>query len=164
MFFLHLLALIAMPWLYSGELTSIAELDSLNNVTARFVYGTKSNIPDYIVKGDTAYKVVSDHLGSVREVINLTNGTLVKRIEYDEYGNILSQTGNIEIPFGYAGGLYDEQTKLVRFGARDYDALTGRWTTKACPPSFWRNPIGFGGGVSNLYEYVVNDPINLMWQ
>ena len=55
-------------------------------------------------------------------------------------------------PFGFAGGLYDAETKLVRFGARDYDASTGRWTD--------RDPLLFGGGVSNLYEYCVNDPIN----
>jgi len=32
-------------------------------------------------------------------------------------------------PLGFAGGLYDNQTKLVRFGARDYDSYSGRWTT-----------------------------------
>jgi len=40
----------------------------------------------------------------------------------------------------------------VRFGARDYDPEIGRWTTK--------DPIGFGGGQSNFYEYCLNDPIN----
>ncbi|MFC2136429.1 RHS repeat-associated core domain-containing protein [Bacteroidota bacterium] len=40
------------------------------------------------------------------------------------------------------------------FGARDYDAVTGRWTSK--------DPIGFGGGVSNLYEYCLNDPVNYL--
>ncbi len=55
-------------------------------------------------------------------------------------------------PFGFAGGLYDSDTKLVRFGARDYDAVTGRWTN--------RDPLLFGGGVSNLHEYSVDDPIN----
>jgi hypothetical protein len=30
---------------------------------------------------------------------------------------------------GYAGGLYDPTTGLVRFGARDYDSHSGRWTT-----------------------------------
>jgi len=56
-------------------------------------------------------------------------------------------------PFGFAGGLYDPQTGLVRFGVRDYDPETGRWTAK--------DPIGFDGGDTNLYGYVVNDPVNL---
>jgi RHS repeat-associated protein len=46
-------------------------------------------------------------------------------------------------PFGFAGGLYDRDTGLVRFGARDYDAETGRWTA--------RDPILFAGGQGNLY-------------
>ena len=52
----------------------------------------------------------------------------------------------------FAGGLYDQHTKLTRFGARDYDAFTGRWTSK--------DPIGFAGGDVNLYGYVLNDPVN----
>jgi len=59
---------------------------------------------------------------------------------------------SLKVPFGFAGGLYDEDTKLVRFGYRDYDAFTGKWTAK--------DPIGFGGGDSNLYGYVWSDPIN----
>ena len=30
------------------------------------------------------------------------------------------------LPFGFAGGLYDADTKLTRFGYRDYDAYTGK--------------------------------------
>jgi uncharacterized protein RhaS with RHS repeats len=41
---------------------------------------------------------------------------------------------------------------LTRFGARDYDPETGRWTA--------RDPILFAGGDTNLYGYVLNDPIN----
>jgi RHS repeat-associated protein len=51
----------------------------------------------------------------------------------------------------FAGGLYDPDTGLVLFGARDYDAQTGRWTAK--------DPILFGGGQENLYAYVGNDPV-----
>jgi len=40
----------------------------------------------------------------------------------------------------------------VRFGARDYDPETGRWTAK--------DPIGFAGGSALLYEYCANDSIN----
>ena len=39
-----------------------------------------------------------------------------------------------------------------RFGARDYDPMTGRWTNK--------DPIRWGGGQANLYVYVGNDPVN----
>jgi RHS repeat-associated protein len=56
-------------------------------------------------------------------------------------------------PFGFAGGIYDPDTALVRFGARDYSAEVGRWLAK--------DPIGFGGGDSNLYGYVLGDPVNL---
>lgn len=55
-------------------------------------------------------------------------------------------------PFGFAGGIYDQQTKLTRFGARDYDAETGRWTAK--------DPIRFDGGDTNLMAYVGNNPVN----
>jgi len=55
-------------------------------------------------------------------------------------------------PFGFAGGLYDQHTGLTRFGARDYNPLTGRWTVK--------DPIGINGGDTNFYEYVAGDPIN----
>ena len=50
--------------------------------------------------------------------------------------------------------MYDTDTRLVRFGARDYDAEVGRWTTK--------DPIGFAGGDTNLYGYVFSDPINFI--
>ena len=73
-------------------------------------------------------------------------------MDYDEFGNVISNSNPDFQPFGYAGGLYDTQTTLVRFGARDYDASVGRWINK--------DPIGFAGGFSNLYEYVNNDPIN----
>ena len=144
--------LIVKKWLYQDQLNPVAELDSNNNVIMRFVYGTKINVPDYIVKGDSTYKVITDHLGSVRLVVNSVTGNVVQQIEYDEYGVVLSQTGSFDQPFAFAGGLYDEKTQLVRFGARDYDASIGRWTAK--------DQILFGGGVSNLFEYCVNDPVN----
>ncbi len=57
------------------------------------------------------------------------------------------------IPFGFAGGLYDPDTGLIRFGYRDYDPDTGRWTAK--------EPIFFAGGDTNLYGYVLGDPVGL---
>jgi RHS repeat-associated protein len=73
-------------------------------------------------------------------------------MEYDEFGKVILDTNPGFQPFGFAGGLYDSQTGLVRFGVRDYDSKTGRWTRK--------DPIGFLGGDTDLYCYVGNDPVN----
>jgi RHS repeat-associated protein len=84
-------------------------------------------------------------------LIDVATGAIAGTMNHDEYGRVTQDTLSSQIPFGYAGGHYDSQTGLVRFGVRDYDAETGRWTTK--------DPIGFGGG-HNLYGYVHADPIN----
>lgn len=99
-------------------------------------------------------KVISDHSGSPRLVINTADGSVVQRLDYDEFGRVIQDTNPGFQPFGFAGGLYDSDTGLVRFGARDYSAEAGRWTTK--------DPISFAGGNANLYGYVLNDPINLI--
>jgi len=59
---------------------------------------------------------------------------------------VLSDTSPKFQPFGFAGGLYDPDTGLVRFGARDYDAAAGRWTAK--------DPSRFAGGL-DLCAYAV---------
>jgi RHS repeat-associated protein len=101
------------------------------------------------------YRIISDHLGSPRLVVDTSTNTLTQRLDYDEFGNILPSSTNLGFqPFGFAGGLYDQHTKLTRFGARDYDTETGRWTVK--------DPIRFQGRDSNLYGYVLSDPINLI--
>ncbi|MBI2864000.1 MAG: hypothetical protein HYX94_05510 [Chloroflexi bacterium] len=139
-------------FLYQSGLQPIAELDATGQIVSLFVYGSRANVPDYLVKEETTYRIVADHLGSPRLVVNAQTGAVAQRLDYDEFGRVLSDTNPGFQPFGYAGGLYDPDTGLVRFGARDYDAETGRWTAK--------DPIGFAGGDTNLYAYVRNDPIN----
>jgi RHS repeat-associated protein len=153
---------LAQGFLYQNQLNPVAQLDGSGNVVSRFVYGTRANVPDYLVSSDTAktYRIVSDHLGSPRLVVDTSNGNVAEQIDYDEYGNVTSDQEfstysldtSLPIPFGFAGGLRDLQTGLVRFGARDYDPTTGRWTSK--------DPARFGGQQINFYEYVGNDPVN----
>ena len=140
-------------FLYKDQLNPIAELDGSNNIVSRFVYGSKTNMPGYMVKGGNTYRIISDHLGSPRLVVNTQDGTIAQRMDYDTWGNITSDTNPGFQPFGFAGGIYDLHTELTRFGARDYD-VTARWTSK--------DPIRFGGGDgdSNLYGYVLGDPVN----
>jgi RHS repeat-associated protein len=77
---------------------------------------------------------------------------VAQRIDYDEFGRAMQNTSPGFQPFGYAGGLSDDQTGLVRFGARKHDPATGRWITK--------DPLGFAGGSANVYTYVNDNPIS----
>ncbi len=139
-------------FLYRDQLNPIAELDGAGNVTARFTYAEKGNVPSYMVKGGITYRIISDHLGSPRLIVNSSTGEIVQRMDYDEFGNVTNDTNPGFQPFGFSGGIYDQHTQLTRFGARDYDAVTGRWTAD--------DPIKFGGGQTNLYAYAFSDPIN----
>jgi len=139
-------------FLYRDQLNPVAELDGSGNVVSRFVYGSKPNVPDYMVKGGITYRIISDHLGSPRLVVNTGDGSVAQRMDYDDWGNVTNDTSPGFQPFGFAGGIYDRDTNLVRFGARDYDPGTARWTAK--------DPIKFNGGDSNLYGYVFGDPVN----
>jgi RHS repeat-associated protein len=131
-----------------------------------YVYGTKSNVPEYLLdysadrSNPTAYRILSDHLGSPRLVVDAAAPSIVvHKLRHDEFGRVEQDqvtpagltAGYRRIPFGFAGGLYDPRTKLVRFGARDYDPRIGRWTSKD-------GLLVFGG--SNFYVYSSNDPVN----
>ena len=140
--------------LYKDRLNPVAELDGSGAVISRFVYATRKNVPNYMRKGGATYRIISDHLGSVRLVINTATGEIVQRLDYDAFGSVVLDTNPGFQPFGFAGGLYDRNTKLTRFGVRDYDSETGRWTAK--------DPIGFDGGDANFYAYVQSNPIMLI--
>ena len=126
------------------------------DLVTRFVYGLGRNVPEYMVRGNDTYRILTDLRGSVRVVVDVGQGLERQRIDYDAWGDILEPNAsgrNLGFqPFGYAGGLYDEDTGLVHFGSRDYDAKTGRWTSK--------DPLGFDSGSTNLYLYANGDPIN----
>lgn len=140
-------------FLYDAGMTNpVAQLDGTGHVVARFVYTDASSTPAYMIKGGTSYRIIADTTGSPRLVVNATTGAVAERIDYDAYGNVVTDTAPGFQPFGFGGGLHDGQTGLVRLGARDYDPQSGRWTGK--------DPILFGGGTTNLYGYALDDPIN----
>jgi RHS repeat-associated protein len=107
-----------------------------------------------MLRGGAQYRLISDERGSIRLVIDTTSGTIAQRIDYDAWGNVTTDTNPGFQPFGFAGGLYDRDTGLVRFGARDYDAASGRWTSK--------DPVRFEGKLANLYSYVGADPLRML--
>lgn len=99
------------------------------------------------------YYVMTDNVGTPREVLN-AEGVSVKKLRYDSFGVLLSDSNpGFELIIGFAGGLEDRAAGLVRFGARDYDPVSGRWTA--------RDPILLDSGEANVYAYVSNNPIAL---
>jgi RHS repeat-associated protein len=140
--------------LYGEAVGPSAQLDADGSVRSRFVYGTRSTVPDYMLRDGHRFRIVSDDLGSPRLVVDVDSGEVAQRLDYDAFGRVVQDTNPGFQPFGFAGGVYDADTGLVRFGARDYDPETGRWTAQ--------DPIDFAAGDSNLYGYVLGDPVNLV--
>lgn len=144
-------------WVYQDQLNPTAELDGNGTVLYRYAYGSMAHSPDFVVNatGET-YRVIRDQLGSPLLVVNIHDGNdVLLEARYSAFGNrtVIAGDGSA-LTLGFAGGIYDEDTGLTRFGARDYDAVVGRWTSK--------DPILWGGGQGNLYVYVGNEPVDLV--
>lgn len=136
---------------YANQLNPVAEI-ATDGEHSTFQYGERSHVPSVIARDGVTYRLISDHLGSARALVNIDTGEVVQQMAYSAWGEV-SVSGDPSIqPFGYAGGVNDTITGFTRFGARDYDAAVGRWTSK--------DPIGFGGGSVGLFAYVNGDPIN----
>ncbi len=110
-----------------------------------------------------------DNMGSVTALTDDT-GRPVQYYQYDAYGQITNATGDPINSITFVGRYYgqkDWDTGFIYFWHRWYDADVGRWTS--------RDPLGKNGleGLItyakdygqreelNLYEYVLNNPINL---
>lgn len=103
-------------------------------------------------RGATRWVVASDQVGSPRVILDETTGNAVKTVEWDTFGQRLSDSSPaFVLPIGYAGGIEDPSTGLVRFGLRDYEPASGRFTA--------RDPIFLSGGQFNLYVYVGSSPV-----
>ena len=146
-------------WVYDGQLRIVGEYIGATKVRL-YGYLPERHLPVMMVEKDGAttktYRIYGDHLGSLRAVVDVATGNAVQVMQHDPWGKATTDTlsgGFVRVPFGFAGGIYDEDTKLVRFGAREYDPETGRWLSK--------DEARFGGG-PNFYEYAGGDPVNFI--
>ena len=103
-------------------------------------------------RGGARFYVGTDQVGTPR-VVTDANGAVVKTFATNAFGvrNKAAETGTFELALGFAGGIEDPVTGLVRFGLRDYEPATGRFTA--------RDPILHEGGM-NLFVYAGNDPVS----
>jgi YD repeat-containing protein len=87
-------------WIYQGALRPVAELDPSGAVVTRFVYATGVNVPDYFLRGSGTYRIITDHLGSPRLVIDTLSGVVLQQMEYDPFGRVMVDTNPGFQPFG----------------------------------------------------------------
>jgi RHS repeat-associated protein len=123
----------------------------LTDGTLKYVYG---NGLAYAVDGSGNVQVYhTDGLGSVRAITD-ANGNVTRTYQTDEFGVPGQTTGNDVQPFQYAGQQRDGETGYYFLGARYYDPVIGRFTSRdpaaghAVAPSDW-----------NRYAYVGNNPV-----
>ena len=146
-------------WMYDGQLRIVAEVVHTPVVRYR-VYGyvPERHLPVLMLEkvsgAETQYRIYGDHLGSLRAVVRVSDGKAIQTMRHGPWGEVeddsVANTFS-RVPFGFAGGIYDEVTGLVRFGAREYDARTGRWLSK--------DELRFEGG-DNFYQYSLSDSVN----
>ncbi len=93
-----------------------------------------------------------DQVGTLRALV-APNGAVIKEIRRDSFGIPYHDSfPDFHLPIGFAGGLTDPDTGLVRFGWRDYDPAIGRFT--ALDPARDRR------GDGDLYDYCMDDPVS----
>lgn len=125
--------------------------DAAGNVTARYLFGDEVDEPLARYRpGEGTSWYLTDHLGSVRNILN-SAGTIVDTINYDSFGNIVSESApQFGDRYKYTAREWDSQLGLYYYRARFYSPTTGRFTSE--------DPISFASGQLNANTYVGNTP------
>ena len=95
------------------------------------------------------YMVHTDQLGAAVKVTDET-GAIVWNVKRRPFGEREMLAEQIEVPFGFPGQYYDQESGLFYNYFRDYDPSTGRYIES--------DPIGLDGGI-NTYAYVGGNPL-----
>ena len=130
----------------------LTETDGSGNITAYYIYGL--GLVSKITPSGEAYYYHYDGLGSTIAMTD-SNGNIVNKYAYDEFGNLLGSEETTSNPFRYLGryGVMDEGNGLMYMRARYYDAEIGRFLKK--------DSIGLFGGL-NMYIYCYSNPVNFV--
>jgi RHS repeat-associated protein len=133
-------------------------MEFTGSTTTRYLYGTGVDqiLAQESNNGTTRTTTwhLTDHIGSVRELIN-NNGAIVNQFTYDSFGKVIGTMAGatVDTRYRYTGREFDGETGLYYYRARYYDANVGRF--------IGQDPLGFDSGDgSNFYAYVSNSPVD----
>ncbi|MFM8583809.1 MAG: RHS repeat-associated core domain-containing protein, partial [Planctomycetaceae bacterium] len=143
---------------YDGSDLVLTFSGSTNRLTNRYLHGPGIDeiLADEQISATGAATVIwslADRLGTVRDLVqhSTTTGTttLVNHIQYDTFGQLLSQTNPTQPPwFGNTGREWDAAAGLSYYRARWYDPRAGRFISE--------DPLSFAAGDVNRNRYVGN--------
>uniref|UniRef100_A0A8C6UAZ0 Teneurin-4 n=1 Tax=Neogobius melanostomus TaxID=47308 RepID=A0A8C6UAZ0_9GOBI len=107
--------------------------------------------------GDEFY-VACDNIGTPLAIFS-GSGIMIKQILHTAFGEVYLDTNpSLQLIVGYQGGLYEPLSRLVHMGRRDYDVLTGRWTTPG--HDIWKRLNSDHIVPFNLYMFKNNNPLS----
>jgi len=136
-------------YVYDGS--GIAEeVNGSGTIVARYAQGVGIDEPLAMSRSGAVLYYHADGLGTITSLTD-GSGSAQAAYTYDSFGKPLLGS-SITNPFRYTGRELDSETGLYYFRARYYDSGIGRFMSE--------DPLGTSGGF-NLFEYVLNDPINL---
>jgi RHS repeat-associated protein len=94
-----------------------------------------------------------DGNGNIAALINAADGSVSANYEYAPFGELVRETGPLarNNPFRFSTKYQDDESDLLYYGYRYYNASTGRWPN--------RDPLSERGGI-NLFAFIGNNPIN----
>uniref|UniRef100_A0A4W4EMW3 Teneurin transmembrane protein 3 n=1 Tax=Electrophorus electricus TaxID=8005 RepID=A0A4W4EMW3_ELEEL len=129
---------------------------SSSEVTSLY-YDLQGHLIAMELSGGAEFYVACDNTGSPLVVFG-SDGALLKQVHYTAYGEVYSDSNpDLQLVLGFHGGLYEPLTKLLHFGARDYDIMSGRWT--APDITMWETTAKETAPF-NLYMFRNNDPVS----
>jgi RHS repeat-associated protein len=137
-------------YLYDG-FRLIQEVNGSGNVSAGYAQGLAVDEPLAESRSGTASYYQTDGLGSVTSLTN-SSGAIAATYTYDGFGKLTGSTGSTPNPLQFTARESDSETGLYYYRARYFDPSAGRFVSE--------DPSGTSGGL-NLYEYVLNNPINM---
>ncbi len=151
-------------FLYDGW-NLLAIVNAQSSLLASFTWGSDlsgslqgaGGVGGLLITRDAALGTVNcagyDGNGNVMALVNAADGKVNAQYEYGPFGEVLRATGPMARanPFRFSTKYQDDESDLLYYGYRYYNASTGRWPN--------RDPIGELGAI-NLYGFVHNNPIN----
>ncbi|MBR6537599.1 MAG: RHS repeat-associated core domain-containing protein [Lachnospiraceae bacterium] len=138
-------------FLYDGNHV-IMEADK-DGITAKNTYGGPLLLRTVFHEdgSEETYQYLYNAHGDV--VTLLSDGEVAATYCYDSFGNIESQTGEVDNSVLYAGYQYDEETGLYYINARMYDPVTAQFLQRDTYAGTMYDPLSL-----NLYTYCLNNP------